>query len=52
VHISSQKITRRFQQIEAVELEHESPDVLEAVEAVEADEPLEPENEETVRRLI
>ena len=44
VHISSQKITRRFQQIESVELGHESPEVLEA----DVDET---EDEETVRRL-
>ena len=46
VHISSQKITRRFQQIESVELEHEIPDALEVIEEDE------PEFNDTVRRLI
>ena len=41
VHVTSQKISRRFQQIEAVELEHESHAALEVVEEDEAesDEP-------------
>ena len=46
VHISSQKITRRFQQIESVELEHEAADELEILDEAE------PEDEEKVRRLI
>ena len=45
VHISSQKITRRFQQIESVELEHEVSETLEILEE-------EAEEDEKVRRLI
>ena len=46
VHISSQKITRRFQQIESVELEHEAADELEILDEAE------PEDDEKLRRLI
>lgn len=38
VHFTSQKISRRFQQIEAVELEHESHTALEAVGLSESDD--------------
>ncbi len=45
VHISSQKITRRFQQIESVELEHEVPETLEVLGE-------EAEEDEKIRKLI
>ena len=45
VHFTSQKISRRFQQIEAVELEHESHTALEEVGLNEL------EDDEAVRRL-
>jgi DNA recombination protein RmuC len=45
VHVTSQKITRRFQQIESVELEHEQHEQLEVMDLPESDD------DETVRRL-
>ena len=47
VHISSRKITRRFQQIESVELEHEAHPLLEADDEVEQ----ELEDDDKIRRL-